>query len=116
MDHVIADASIGLSGSNGGVDIQKLISPAEKFSTFGVLVTVIVKNAFVLAGVISFILLIFGGFGVIVGAGGGDTKKLEQSKQTITYAVIGLIIVVTSYWIVQVIEKLTGLNLLNPKV
>ncbi len=97
-----------------GIDIQKLISPALKFSTFGVLVTVIVKNAFMLAGVISFILLIFGGFGVIVGAGGGDTKKLEQSKQTITAAVLGLLIVVGSFFIVQIIETLTGVKLLAP--
>ena len=42
-----------------------------------------------------------------------EIKQLEKGKQTITYAVLGLILVVTSYWIVQIIEKVTGLSLLQ---
>lgn len=83
------------------------------FTSWGQLTTVIVGNAFVLAGLISFVLLVFGGFKVIISAGSGDSKSLEQGKQTITYAVIGLILVVASYWIVQLIGDLTGVNLLN---
>ena len=67
-----------------------------------------------LAGVITFILLIFGGISIIVGAGSGDTKKLEQGKKTLTGALAGLLIVVTSVWLIQIIEKVTGLNLLSP--
>ena len=96
------------------VSIQS-ISPTtfSQFKTFGDLVNVIIRNAFVLAGIISFALLVFGGFGVIMGAGEGDTKKLEQGGQTIVGAVIGLIIVVVSYWIVELIGKITGINLLG---
>ena len=53
-----------------------VFAPAATFNTFGSIVTVIVKNAVVFAGIISFVLLILGGFSVIVGAGSGDTKKL----------------------------------------
>jgi hypothetical protein len=87
---------------------------AQKFPTFGVLVTVILKNALMFAGVISFIFLVFGGFSVIMGAGGGDTKQLEKGRKAITGAVTGLVIVLFAYWFVQIIEKLTGLSLLNP--
>ena len=98
------------------VDISdpKVFSPAGTFQTFGDIVNVIVRNAFVLAGLIAFILMIFGGFGIIVGAGSGDTKKLEQGKKNLTGAVAGLILVVTSYWLIQIIERITGLSLLNP--
>jgi hypothetical protein len=65
----------------------------------------------VLAGVIAFFLLILGGFGMIIGAG-GDPKKMEQSKQTITGAVLGFIIIIGSFWIIQVLEILTGKTLL----
>jgi len=58
--------------------------------------------------------LIFGGISIIVGAGSGDTKKLEQGKKTLTGALAGLLIVVTSVWLIQIIEKVTGLNLLSP--
>ena len=96
------------------VNIETEFPISKTFTTFGDLVNVIVRNAFMLAGVITFILLIFGGFGVIVGAGSGDTKKLEQGKKTLTGALAGLLIVVTSVWLIQIIEKVTGLNLLSP--
>lgn len=96
------------------IELQDMSETYKNFSTFGDIVNVIIKNAFVLAGIMSFLLLVFGGFSVIMGAGAGDTKQLEKGKQTITGAIAGLIIVVTSYWIVQIIEKLTGLHLLNP--
>lgn len=93
----------------------KTLSPVTfgQFDTFGDLVSVVVRNAFVLAGIMSFLLLVFGGFSVIMGAGAGDTKQLEKGKQTITGAVTGLIIVVTSYWIVQIIEKITGVPIIT---
>jgi hypothetical protein len=90
------------------VDIKTVFLPAATFDSFGDIVTVVVKNAFVLAGIISFVLLIVGGLGIIMSAGSGDTKQLEQGKKAVTSAVIGLIIVVTSVLIVQVIATITG--------
>lgn len=85
-----------------------VFAPAKTFSNFGSIVSVVVKNAFVLAGIISFILLIIGGFGLIMGAGGGDAKQMEQAKKSVTGAVIGLIVVITSVFIVQIIATVTG--------
>ncbi len=96
------------------IELQKLSDTYKQFDTFGALVTVIVRNAFVLAGVISFLILVFGGFSVIMGAGAGDTKQLEKGRQAIIGALAGLIIVVTSYWIVQIIERVTGMKLITP--
>ena len=97
------------------VEIKDVAPSLTTFETFGDLVNVIVQNAFVLSGVISFVLLVFGGLSVIMGAGSGDTKKLDQGKQAITGAVVGLVIVITSLWLVQIIETLTGISLLKPK-
>lgn len=105
MERVFAEVNIG---------DPKVFSPAGTFQTFGDLVNVIVRNAFMLAGVITFILLIFGGISIIVGAGSGDTKKLEQGKKTLTGAVAGLLIVVTSVWLIQIIERITGVLILKP--
>lgn len=94
------------------VDLSTL-APTTAFDTFGDLVTIVIKNAVVLAGIISFLLLVFGGFGVIIGAGSGDTHKIEQGQKTIVGAVAGLIVIVTAVWIVQILEKLTGINFLT---
>lgn len=98
------------------VDIQSVFAPAKTFGTFGDIVSVVVKNAFVLAGIISFILLIIGGFGVIMGSGSGDSKQTEQAKKTVTAAVTGLIIVVTSVLIVQLIATITGADALKQMI
>ena len=92
------------------VDISQTFQPAQHFKTVGDLISVVIPNVFVLAGIITFVLLVFGGFGMIVGAGSGDSKKLEEGRKAITGAVVGLIIVVASIWIIQIIETLTGMN------
>jgi hypothetical protein len=98
------------------VSIQSVFAPASTFDTFGSIVSVIVKNAFVLAGIISFVLLIIGGIGVIASAGSGDAKQMEQAKKSITAAVTGLIIVVTSVFIVQLIATVTGSDILKSMI
>jgi len=98
------------------VNIDQVFTPAQNFSKIGDLVSVIVQNAFVLAGVIAFVLVIAAGFGMIAGAGSGDTKQLEQGKKAITAAVLGLIIIVGSFWIIQIIETITGQTLLPLKL
>jgi hypothetical protein len=95
------------------VNIGSITSTTRQFDTFGALVNVIIRNAYVAAGIITLLLLVFGGFTYIIGAGAGDTKKLEQGRKAISGAVIGLIIVVTSFWIVQIIELVTGVKLLG---
>ena len=95
------------------VDLNSL-APNPSVTTFGALISGIVKNAFMLAGVISFILLLYGGFQVIVSA--GDPKKTEQGRGAITGAVIGLLVVLGSFWIIQIIEVITGLHILSPSL
>lgn len=92
----------------------KVFSPAGSFKTFGDVVSVVVSNAFVLAGVISFVLLVFGGFSMI--GASGDSKKLEGGRQAITGAITGLLVVMGSFWIVQIIEVLTGIKILKPGI
>lgn len=94
------------------VDIGETFAPAKSFPTIGSFVDVLLKNAFVVAGIIFLILLIFGGFSFIVSAGSGDAKKADQSKQTITAAVAGLVLIFASYWIVQIIGIITGVTIL----
>lgn len=96
------------------VDIGQIFTPAQRFSTFADLVNVIVRNAFMLAGLASFVLLVFGGFSIIMAAGSGDSKQMERGKEAMTGAVIGLIVIIASVWLVQIIEKITGIRLLSP--
>jgi hypothetical protein len=97
-------------GGSGGSDTP--FSPANNFGDFGKLITVIVNNAIAAAGVIAFIFIIIGGFGIISAA--GDTKKLEQGKNTFTMAIAGLLIVVFALWFIQALKIFLGFDPLKP--
>lgn len=56
---------------------------------------------FAFAGIGLLIFLIMGGFKLMTS--GGDPKKIEEGKHTITNAFLGFIIVFVAYWIVQIL-------------
>lgn len=84
-----------------------------KHNTIGPLISSLLKNSLTLAGIIFLALLIFGGITVIISAGSGDSKKSSQAQQTITSALIGFAIVFSSYFIIQIISLITGVEILN---
>ncbi|MEK7550967.1 MAG: hypothetical protein AAB535_04280 [Patescibacteria group bacterium] len=108
MNNLAVDIGIkffgGQGGSHGGVG-----SSFANLSGIGYLVSLIVKGSFVLSGIIILFFFIMAGIGMISGAGGDDPKKTEQAKATMTSAVIGFVIVFTSYWIVKLIGQLIGM-------
>jgi hypothetical protein len=50
---------------------------------------------------------------MIMGAGQDNPEAAAKGKQAATSAVIGFIIIFAAYWIIQIIETVTGLNILN---
>lgn len=78
-------------------------------ATIGSLVTVfsnVIQAVTALAGIILFVMLVIGGYTFLFS--GGDQKKLEKAKGTLTGAIIGLVILVSSYLILMLIQKATG--------
>jgi len=86
----------------------------SSYTSFSDIINLILGNAVVFAGIILVALLIFGGLTFIINAGGGDPKKADQGKKTITASLIGFVIVVFAYLIIKLIEWATGLDILNP--
>lgn len=80
------------------------------------LVSLILNIAFVAAGVILLFFIVAGGVGMISSAGKNDPEKLEKSKQTVTSALIGFLIVFAAYWIVKLIEQITGIPIVSLNV
>jgi len=77
------------------------------------LVSIILSNAMIIAGILMFVLILVGGFGIIMSAGSDNPEGAAKGKKAITAAVIGFIIIFASYWIIKIIETLTGLQILN---
>jgi hypothetical protein cdiviTM7_00647 len=82
--------------------------PAELIGDNGVFGRI--TNVVLLAvGIISVVVLIYGGLRYILS--GGDAKKVTDAKNTILYAIIGLIISLLAYAIVNfVLNSVIGVN------
>lgn len=61
------------------------------------------------AGILMLAYLILGGMKYLTAA--GDTKQLQEAVRTITNAVVGLGIVLTSFFVVRIIETVFGLKI-----
>lgn len=79
--------------------------PSELIGNTGVF-TRLTNTVLMAVGLISVIMLIFGGLRYITS--GGDAKKVTDAKNTILYAIIGLIICVLSYAIVNFVLSTIG--------
>jgi hypothetical protein len=92
-------------------------SPGDDFpqevGETGSLVSAMISNAIIIAGVILLFLLLFGGFSFIIGAGQGNPQKAAQGKSALTAALIGFIIIFFAYWIIRVVEVITNTNILG---
>ncbi len=60
-----------------------------------------------LVGVALFVMFVVGGFKFLLS--GGDQKQLGQAKNTLTYAIIGLVVIVVAFLILRTISVFTGL-------
>lgn len=60
------------------------------------------------AGFALFIMLIVGGFRFLTS--GGDPKAVESAKGTLTYAILGLVLIIASILILKLIEEITGVQ------
>lgn len=87
-------------------------APFREITQVGGLVSAIVANAYILAGIIFLILLVVGGITVISSAGNSDPQQAAKGWKIITSAFVGFLIIFASYWIIKIIELITGLKIL----
>lgn len=92
------------------VDIVDEFNPP--FISISELINRLLPNVLLLAGIISFLLLLGGGFMMIHGAREGEADKTAKGKQAATYAIIGFVIIFASYWIIKLVSKVTGIPIL----
>lgn len=71
------------------------------------IITTVVNIFSAIVGIVSVIMIIYGGFKYITS--GGDSSKVTEAKNTIIYAVIGLVVVALAQFIVQfVLDRVTN--------
>ncbi len=92
---------------------EKFGSPWGTTQGAGKLVSMIVEGGIAVAGVIALFMFVFGGIKMIAGAGSSDPKSAAAAKTAVTMGIVGFIIVVTAFFVIQVIEIVTGINFIT---
>ncbi len=95
----------------GGVEIKNPENFNPKLNNIGDIISSLLPIIMVLAGLVLFIFLIIGGFGLLTS--GGSPEKMKASQGKITSAVIGFVIIFISYWLVRILEIVFGISILG---
>ncbi len=83
----------------------------------GTFISTLLPNILVLASVIFFFLIVGGGFMMVKSAGSqGTPQDAAKAKAAITYAIIGFLLVVSAFFIMQILTQVTGVNFLSPTI
>jgi len=80
----------------------------DVYDTPATLVNILVRNAFVISGILIFILIFYAGWLFIT----NESKGKEEAKGVMEAAVVGFIMMFAAYWIVQIIKVVTGADIL----
>ena len=107
---VFAQVKIGQNTPIGNSNL------ATKYPNISSLFNVMLKNSITVIVVLLLILLLSGGLMYIISAGSQDQKNTEKGLKIVQSAIIGFIVVFLSYAIVQIVQVITGLNILNPSI
>lgn len=81
----------------------------DAFSNIGELFTNIIRLALFIAALVFLAMIIWGGLRYL--NAGGDPKNADAARSTLTNAVIGLLIVLLSLAIIEIITRLAGVSI-----
>lgn len=81
---------------------------AHTFEGFQPIFLNIVSILIPVGGIVLFVMLIMGGFAFMTSS--GDPRKAEGAKSTLTYAIIGVVVLALAFFIIQLIAGFTGVT------
>lgn len=103
MGVALVSAPVGAQiagGAQGGVDSARGEGVPSNFANGdGSIVRRIINIMLYAVGVISVIMLIFGGFRYVIS--GGQKEAVTSAKNTILYAIVGLLVAIFAYAIIK---------------
>ena len=80
-------------------------------------IPIVIKNlvtwALIFAGVVDVVIVIYAGFKFVTSK--GDQQEVDNAKKTLTYAIVGLLFILLSFAILNLIATVTGVDqIINP--
>lgn len=84
------------------------VNSAEELSCLPIYFGNVLQAIIPLIGILSFVMILVGGFKILTSA--GDPKGMAGGRQTITLAVVGIILSILSWLILVLIQNITGVD------
>jgi hypothetical protein len=110
LSTLIAAADPG-GGASGEAWTSCLDNDVATLQCIPIVLKNVVSAALLFSGTIALILIIISGIKFITSK--GDQKQVDTAKRTLTYAVLGLIIILLSFFIINFISYITGVKCIN---
>lgn len=85
--------------------------PNVKITDVGTLISAVVGTLLILAALMAFLFLIMGGIQWITS--GGDKTHMEEARNKITHAIVGLIIVGAAWAVMMLVQNFLGINVIG---
>ncbi len=114
---VITTLFIFLAAGSSVLAAQNIVGPSLSLPSgtnptlLGEVITELIPWLFSLAGITALIFLMVGGFRYL--SSQGDQKATAQARQTITFAILGLVVVFISYWVVEILQTILGITIIS---
>jgi len=108
--------SLSIPGSGGtpmqiDSDLPKGVPKGGLLGTGQDVIGVAIEFVIVGAVLLSLYFIIRGGINMMTS--GGDKEKFQAGRERVRYAIIGLIVIFLSFFLINIIETLFGINLLS---
>ena len=91
--------------------LQKATGLKPELKDFGSIISALLPYLFTGAGLLLLLYLIYGGISLMLS--GGDPKAIQSARDKITGALVGFMIVFISYWLVQIVGKILGIEAIS---
>lgn len=103
--NLLAQSTIGETFlGTGSHPLNQLTGPSA-------LISILLSNSIVIAGVILLFIFIFAGYSYI--GAGGNPQKVQAATKYLTYGVAGFLLVFATFFIIRIIESITGVSILQ---
>lgn len=105
-NEIVANCLVDVPIKDQAGNITKVVKEVATLRCIPAVFQNLIVAALIFAGVVAIFFIIYAGLKYI--NSGGDPKQVEGARHTLTYAIIGLLVILLSFFIINVIGEITG--------
>lgn len=87
---------------------QPNVNPVARFGNLSTLLNQVLPTLMVVSSIVCLAMLLMGAFSYVTSS--GEQEKVQKARKTITYSILGLVLIFLSYLLVRIISFITGIT------